>query len=85
MQYVEIQLSAKEGGNPVVINVATITGRFRSMVGRTECTVVRTIDGNEWLVRETLEEISTLIDSASVAATGTAPLKLETKKAKGAK
>lgn len=85
MQYVEIQLSAKEGGNPVVINVATITGRFRSMVGRLECTVIRTADGNEWLVRESMDEIQALIDAACVAATGSAPLKLETKKAKGAK
>lgn len=82
MQYVEIQLSAKEGGNPVVINVAAISGRFRARVGRLECTVIRTVDGNEWLVRESLDEIAAIIE----AATGSDPLKLETKaKAKAAK
>jgi hypothetical protein len=72
-----IKLSQKNGGIPVLINVSTITAVFASTIGKLECTVVRTTDGNETLVRESVAEIEAMFNAQ---ADGPAPaMRLETK------
>lgn len=78
-----IKLSLKNGAVPVLLNVSTITAVYAATVGKLECTVVRTTDGNETLVRESVAEIEAMLIAR---ADGPAPpMRLETKGAKSQK
>lgn len=69
-------------GETVTVNACAMTGMFVTQVGRSTCTIIRTSDGNEWTVRESPDAILEAVGKQrpSVAA----PLKAETKAAKGA-
>lgn len=69
ISYVPIVLNAK-GGGPVKINAATITGIMTSYIGQNLTTVIRTLDGCEWLVRESPEQVDEAIAAAFTAVNG---------------
>ena len=80
MAFIPMRLT-RTNGTPVVVNAALVTGIFNHELGRVSCTCLRTIDGNEWLVREPIEYLEAAIDAAlnGKPAPKPAPMAIETK------
>lgn len=75
-------------GTSVVINAAMVSGIFHHNLGRVTCTCLRTIDGNEWLVREPIEYLEAAIEAANNGKPqpkAPAPMAIETKAKEKAK
>lgn len=77
MSFIPIRLT-RTNGTPVVINAATVSGVFNHQLGKVYCTCLRTIDGNEWLVREPIDYVETAMGGKSSPHVP-APMVVETK------
>jgi uncharacterized protein YlzI (FlbEa/FlbD family) len=87
MNFIPIKLT-RTNGTEVVVNAATISGIIRDRSGRLEMTYVRTIDGNEWIVSETPDQITEAVGRILAGQSGSvavAAMVVETKTKGGKK